>query len=62
MILRYFPFLCLALSLQTYADESIYGYYSNVDAKSGESSGFEILLLNDGRGGKCNQSVLFQIF
>lgn len=39
----------------------IYGIYTNMNASSGEPSGMEMYFLNDGRPGKCNKSVLFQL-
>ena len=43
------------------AEPSLYGTYSNLVAESGEPSGMEMFFLNDGRAGKCSQSVLFQV-
>lgn len=42
-------------------DSSAYGVYSNIAMNNGEMSGFEVFILNDGRPGKCNQSVLLQV-
>ncbi len=43
------------------SDELFYGIYSNLAAKLGEPTGYEMFFLNDGRAGKCDSSVLFQI-
>lgn len=44
-----------------FAQENIYGIYSNIDTTGGEPSGFEMFFLNDGRPGKCNTTVIFQV-
>nr|WP_086939403.1 hypothetical protein [Thaumasiovibrio occultus] len=51
--------LCFSASA---AANSMYGYYSNVDVVDGEPSGMEILLLNNGRAGECDESILLQRF
>ncbi len=59
--MRFLYLLILIFSLPILATYH-YGYYSNVDKVKGELSGIEILLLNDGRGGQCDQSILLQRF
>ena len=49
------------ISINTAADPGLYGIYSNLSAYAGHHSGMEIFILNDGRPGKCQQSVLFQV-
>lgn len=49
-------------SLESNADSANYGVYTNVEAIDGEPSGFEIYLINAGRVGRCDNSVLFQMF
>ena len=44
-----------------FAEQRIYGIYSNMDASHGEPSGFEFFFLHDGRPGKCNDTVIFQV-
>jgi hypothetical protein len=44
-----------------FAEQKIYGIYSNMDASSGEPSGFEMFFLHDGRPGKCSDTVIFQV-
>lgn len=58
---RLFLLLIMAFVANVNADPNIYGIYSNMEAKNGEPSGMEMLFLNDGRAGKCDQSVLFQV-
>lgn len=62
MFMRIFSSLILLLISSSTLATSHYGYYSNVDKVEGELSGIEILLLNDGRGGQCDQSILLQRF
>ena len=45
----------------TFAEQSLYGIYSNLNAASGEPSGYEMFILHDGRPGQCSDSVLFQV-
>ncbi len=54
--------LTFMFSSTLYAGESIYGIYSNMSAAEGEPSGMEVFILNDGRSGQCNQSLIFQVF
>jgi len=56
-----FLFFMITFAANATADSNIYGLYSNMDAKNGELSGMEMLFLNDGRTGKCDKSVLFQV-
>jgi hypothetical protein len=44
-----------------FAEQRIYGIYSNMDASYGEPSGFEFFFLHDGRPGKCSDTVIFQV-
>ena len=53
-------FILTIYSLNTAAQENIYGIYSNIDTTEGEPSGFEMFFLNDGRPGKCSTTVIFQ--
>ena len=50
-----------SISINTIADPGLYGIYSNLNTHAGHHSGMEIIILNDGRPGKCHQSVLFQV-
>jgi hypothetical protein len=51
----------LLSSVNAFAEQRIYGIYSNMDASNGELSGFEFFFLNDGRPGKCSDTVIFQV-
>jgi hypothetical protein len=53
-------FLPLA-SINSVAEPGLYGIYSNLSSNAGHHSGMEMFILDDGRPGKCYQSVLFQI-
>jgi len=53
--------LAALLCSNAIAGSSIYGIYSNIDASQGEPSGFEFIILNDGRPGKCSDTVIFQV-
>ena len=44
-----------------FAEQSLYGIYSSLNASSGEPSGYEVFILHDGRPGQCSDSVLFQV-
>lgn len=59
--MRVIYFFLLFISSNSMAS-SIYGYYSNVTAIDGEPSGFEILIMNNGRGGLNHASLLIQRF
>ncbi|HAS8420741.1 TPA: hypothetical protein I7738_21865 [Vibrio vulnificus] len=59
--MRFFYLLLLLISSNSIAS-SIYGYYSNVTSTNGEPSGYEILILDNGRGGLNHTSLLFQRF
>ncbi len=51
----------LFMSMKIYAEPVLYGIYSNFNAEEEELSGMEMFFLNDGRAGKCDQSILFQV-
>lgn len=53
--------LSLSAARSVFADTS-FGYYSNVTSLSGELSGIEFLVVNNGRAGSCDKSVLVQTF
>lgn len=54
----------LLLPITAHAQEvsTLRGMYSNVSSKGGEPSGMEMFFMQDGRPGKCSQSVLLQVF
>lgn len=54
-------FLLLIFTFPTYADSYPYGIYSNVSMLTGEPSGFEILVLNNGTT-QCELSIMIQSF
>ena len=62
-MIKYFLFI-LILFISTLpnalAQNNVYGIYSNMDASGGEPSGFEMFFLNDGRPGKCSDTVILQ--
>lgn len=53
--------LLLNLPLASRAESKIYGIYSNMHHFKGDISGYEILILHNGKPGKCSDSVLFQV-
>lgn len=57
----YLSVFLMLISVDSSAESGLYGMYSNLFAESGEPSGMEMFFLNDGRAGKCDQSVLLQV-
>lgn len=51
----------MSIAINATAETRLYGIYSNMVEESSEVSGMEMFFLNDGRAGKCDQSVLFQV-
>jgi hypothetical protein len=53
--------LLLGLPFAAQAENKMYGIYSTMRNVEGEISGFEMLILHNGKPGKCSDSVLFQV-